>query len=140
MWPNCIYVAYNLIKPGSDTNKTMSHPAFQNTKYGYVTMASRYSFHEYLRLSIRSRIAHIYMYTTKRRDKNTYMNYWNMNNIIHHIWIRQVMKWNWTHRRTTKLEYVLQSKLYTGFLISILKNNIGRSEEDQQEYMMGKEQ
>ena len=39
---NCIYVAYNLTEPGSNTNKTMSRPASQNTKYRYVTMTSRY--------------------------------------------------------------------------------------------------
>ena len=40
---NCICVTYNMAKPGSDTNKTASRPASQNTVYGYVTMTSRYS-------------------------------------------------------------------------------------------------
>jgi len=32
-------------------------------------------FYEYLRLSTTSRIAHIYVYTTKRGDKITYIKY-----------------------------------------------------------------
>jgi len=74
-------------------------------------------FHEYLRLSITSMVAHIYAYTTKHRDKSTYMKYRNINNIIHYIWIRQVKKRNWTHRSKAEPEYVLQSTFYTRFLI-----------------------
>jgi len=47
-------------------------------------------FHGYFKLSITSRIAHIYAYTIMRRDKNTYMKYLIINNIINHIWIIQV--------------------------------------------------
>ena len=73
-------MAYNLTKPGSDTNKIMSCPASQNTGYGDVTMAADTHevvnlFYEYLRLSTTSRIAHIYVYTTKRGDKITYIKY-----------------------------------------------------------------
>ena len=49
-------------------------------------------FHEYLRLSITSRIAHIYPHTIKHRDKITYMKNWIINNIVHYIWIKQVKK------------------------------------------------
>jgi len=69
-------------------------------------------FHGNLKWSIMSRIAHIYAYTTKHKDKSTYMNYWNINNIIHHIWIKQVKKRNWIHQRTTEREYILLSTLY----------------------------
>jgi len=36
-----VYVAYNLTKSNSDTNKTMSRPTSKNIKYRYVIMASR---------------------------------------------------------------------------------------------------
>jgi len=52
-------------------------PASQNTEYGYVTMASEEwnLFHKYLRLSIMTRIAHIYIYTTKH-------NIWDSTHIL----------------------------------------------------------
>ena len=51
-------------------------------------------FHEYLRLLKMNRIAQIYAYITKSRDKFTYMKYRIIINIIHHIWIREVKKKN----------------------------------------------
>jgi len=38
-----LYMVQTQNKPGSDTNKIMSHPASKNTEYGYVKMASSYS-------------------------------------------------------------------------------------------------
>jgi len=74
---------------------TPRFPKYRVRVYDYgqqILMKRKISFMNTLSYQNEQDNTHIYAYTTKHRDKITYMNYRIINNIIHHIWIRQVKK------------------------------------------------